>query len=62
VIFQEAGAIPDCHAAIFLEAGAILDCHAAIFLLVGGIPHLPFDCCLLALRPFAAIAPRPASL
>jgi hypothetical protein len=63
-------------AAIFLFASArSVDCCAAIFSfgtfdpliaapqffqLAGVIPRLLFDCCFLALRPFAAIAPRPA--
>jgi hypothetical protein len=67
---------PNCRAAIFLFASArSVDCCAAIFSfgpcdpsiaapqffqLAGVIPRLTFDCCFLALRPFAAIAPRPA--
>ncbi len=52
---------PDCRAANF-SFGQRNPSIAApqFFQLAGAIPQLPFDCCFLALRPFAAIALRPA--
>jgi hypothetical protein len=70
-IFEEAGALPrlpcrifffwpaqsvDCRATIFLLAGVTRQFpRLNFFQLAGAIPQLPYDCCFLVLRPFAAI-------
>jgi hypothetical protein len=52
---------PDCRATFFFFwLAQSIDCRA-VFFLADMIPQLPFDCCFLPLRPFAAIVPRLAS-
>ncbi len=75
MIFEEAGVIPRLpRRDFFFRPARFVDCRAAIFSfgrhdrmiatpqffqLAGTIPKVPFDCCFLVLRPFAAIRRNP---